>query len=780
MGAADNTVPPIIIGVVDNASAALGAIGSAFSSFAGVISGGMSVVSSFSAVLAPLYYGLQLAKMGFDAVCTVVSTMASIFGTAVDAVVSMGEQLFSLAQNASQTILSLKEMSIVVGMQPTQFQAWAEAAAQVGVSSEQLTVSMRILAQHVEQNTPVFQKLGIAVKDSAGTMRSESDIFQDVATKLGAMGSSAEATALAAQLMGRSGAAMLPVFAQGASVLQTANDRIAALGTTMTEASIKGAEQFRSAWVQLNEVIGAFAQRLGADLMPAFTVLMQQLQQLGMSLLQSVDIAGLGELISDSILQIVASIPWQQIATDGAAAINTLISWVSSAAKAFADFITQIPWAQLLTQAENVGRQVAAYLTALPRQIVDNLPSFVDSVAAAIQFVIEGIQTIAQPIIAIGTVIGLTVSGAGKAVAFLGDAVTIATSKTIDFIVAAVDELLGKFAGVASYFGLSTDAINGMRQSLEGFISGPLAEMTTDASAFFDSMNTGSDQMIDATANIGNTITSGLNSAQDGIASVRTSVDGAASSAQNFGLGILNAAGQTSGLNTALGDTNSALKTAILNAIALQQQISAGQKTPMVPVGASPGGGGGFGGMLPTGGGGFAGPGGGGTGKVGGGGLPGAGGAEPGPIDIFSPGYGFSSGGFEPGIGGMPGGGLKGMPTGSVTTAAPGTTTKYYGGIGGLGVPINSVDSGWKTGWLGSAPEEPIAPEPVSASAPAPAPVEAPPDPGSYGSQPMPVSQPATSDSGDVYLDGQAIGTFMRTSMETGSFTLPSTGITME
>ena len=65
-----------------------------------------------------------------------------------------------------------------------------------------------------------FKDLGIQIKDSAGNLRQPNAIFEDVAEIFHNTEDGAAKTALAVELFGKSGAALIPMLNDGKSGLQ--------------------------------------------------------------------------------------------------------------------------------------------------------------------------------------------------------------------------------------------------------------------------------------------------------------------------------------------------------------------------------------------------------------------------------------------------------------------------------------------------------------------------------------------------------------------------------
>jgi hypothetical protein len=231
------------------------AIGQAFSSAAGSASKATSIFSGMGGTV-----GLLGASLG------------AVAGLSVAA----GSAALGLAVHASESAARLHEQSEATGVSVETLSRYGYIARQTGVDSETMTKGLERLSKSAyaaatapEGTVNVYTRLGIAVKDSSGAMRPVSDILSDISDKFEKLGPGTERTALAMQLFGRGGAAMLPALAEGSAGLQKMGEEADAFGVTISGQTAAAAHKFQQSLDQIKEAGSGVENQLMIQLLPA-------------------------------------------------------------------------------------------------------------------------------------------------------------------------------------------------------------------------------------------------------------------------------------------------------------------------------------------------------------------------------------------------------------------------------------------------------------------------------------------------------------------------------
>jgi hypothetical protein len=145
-----------------------------------------------------------------------------------------------------------------------------------GASVEQFKTGMLRLskaavetAQNTGSQITAFDKLGIAVADTGGKLRSTEDLLRDVADRFAETADGAEKAAVAQELFGRSGASLIPLLNEGSKGLDEIIERSRRLGLVFSSEAAAAAEQFNNNLTLLNGSARGMANQFVIGLLPA-------------------------------------------------------------------------------------------------------------------------------------------------------------------------------------------------------------------------------------------------------------------------------------------------------------------------------------------------------------------------------------------------------------------------------------------------------------------------------------------------------------------------------
>lgn len=222
--------------------------------------------------------GLKNAKKDLDAFHRSVTQVGALIGASIGAAaVALGVSL----QRAFNQADEMGKMAQRIGIPVEQLSGLRLAADLSGVSMENLGVAVGRLSRSMSEiaggatNTAsrAFVALGISVKNADGTLKTSSQVMEEVADRFRSMQDGAGKTALAIAIFGRSGAAMIPMLNQGAAGLREAREEAEALGLIISRQTAAAAEAFNDNMRRLGLVTQGVALQLAADLAPALAVL---------------------------------------------------------------------------------------------------------------------------------------------------------------------------------------------------------------------------------------------------------------------------------------------------------------------------------------------------------------------------------------------------------------------------------------------------------------------------------------------------------------------------
>ena len=160
-----------------------------------------------------------------------------------------------------------------LGLPVEQLSQLQHAAKLSGVSMSSLETGLRRLSQNMAQDAEKFSALGIAVRDANGEMRPTADVMADLSNVLADMPDGAEKTALAMDLMGRSGAEMIPLLNGGADSLKAMMAEADALGLTISGETAAAAAQFNDNLTRLSGLVQGVVRIMSAEFAPVLATI---------------------------------------------------------------------------------------------------------------------------------------------------------------------------------------------------------------------------------------------------------------------------------------------------------------------------------------------------------------------------------------------------------------------------------------------------------------------------------------------------------------------------
>lgn len=163
-----------------------------------------------------------------------------------------------------------------VGMDAEEYQKLAYAAKYAGVDQQKFSASMVKFNKNVVDAASgsktagqVFKDLGIKLKDGAGNLRAPNEILSDVADVFKNTKDGAGKTALAYELLGRSGADMISLLNGGADGIEAMGKEAEKLGMVISNDAAHASEDFCDNLDRVKDSARGVVFQLGAALIPA-------------------------------------------------------------------------------------------------------------------------------------------------------------------------------------------------------------------------------------------------------------------------------------------------------------------------------------------------------------------------------------------------------------------------------------------------------------------------------------------------------------------------------
>lgn len=185
------------------------------------------------------------------------------------------EKLVEFTEGQVEAGAQLKNTSERLGTTTEELQALHLAAEQAGAGTEAIDTALRVLNRNLanasaagSEQARTFRELGIATKNADGTTRAAGDVLGDLADQIASIEDPAKRTAIAMQVLGHGGAAIIPLLKRGGDTFREAREQMEALGGGLSDEFVEQADQAEAAQIRLNFALSSVKSRAAAVLLP--------------------------------------------------------------------------------------------------------------------------------------------------------------------------------------------------------------------------------------------------------------------------------------------------------------------------------------------------------------------------------------------------------------------------------------------------------------------------------------------------------------------------------
>lgn len=218
--------------------------------------------------------GLKNSQTSLQRFGVQVAKFAAVAGAA------MGAALTGVAVGVKRTVDEMDELAKAAqqfGIPVEELSKLKHAADLSGVSLDGLGTAVGRLSRNMSdvaagagaEASRAFDLLGISVRNADGTLKSSTQVLTELSDRFARLPDGAQKTALAMQLMGRSGATMIPMLNGGAAALNEMMAEAEALGLVFDEKTGQAAERFNDNLTRLGRVKDGLFVKITAKLVPA-------------------------------------------------------------------------------------------------------------------------------------------------------------------------------------------------------------------------------------------------------------------------------------------------------------------------------------------------------------------------------------------------------------------------------------------------------------------------------------------------------------------------------
>jgi ribosomal protein L12E/L44/L45/RPP1/RPP2 len=211
-------------------------------------------------------------KAGFGGA---MNAMAAITGVAA----VWGAAMAAMVRGSINTADQLSKLSQSTGVSIEKLSALKYAAELSDVSLEDLAKALVMTAKRADDASEAYASLGIAVRNSDGSLRGADELMVDVAEKFSKMEDGAGKTALAVELFGKSGASLIPLLNSGRDGIKEMADEAERLGLILDTKTGQAAERFNDNLTRLNATKTGLVNTITAKVLPTLTMYTNQITE---------------------------------------------------------------------------------------------------------------------------------------------------------------------------------------------------------------------------------------------------------------------------------------------------------------------------------------------------------------------------------------------------------------------------------------------------------------------------------------------------------------------
>lgn len=242
------------------------------------------------------------------------STAAAAAGIAavVAIVIKLEKKLMDVTKETAAAAKELEALSLQTGVSTTDLQAFQYAEDFIGVSSDQLSDSLKDLTTKMsdaangnEETAAKFDQLGVSIYDAQGNLRSSYDVFLDVIDGLGEMSNQAERDALAMSLINESAQQLNPLIEQGSGSLKKYAAEAENVGYILSNDQLKALTAVDEAQNRLLKSQEAVSKQISAEYAPYMSDALNQTRELiekvGTELVNSGAVEAFGSILDSAV-----------------------------------------------------------------------------------------------------------------------------------------------------------------------------------------------------------------------------------------------------------------------------------------------------------------------------------------------------------------------------------------------------------------------------------------------------------------------------------------------
>lgn len=228
----------------------------------------------------------DLGKFGSD-LQRVAQRAAIAFAAIATGAAAAATAIFNIAKHGAKAADEAGKAAQAAGVQVEAYSKLAFAASQSAVSTDELRAGLARLNREIgeaasgsKKSAEKFKELGVSLFSADRKLRPTEEIVAALADAFAAMPDSAQKSAKAIDLFGRSGAQLLPLLNAGSAGLADLGRRAEALGIVFTEQQFRIAEAMNDTLAEVRTAASGITAQIGLLFAPSITAAAEVLRDI--------------------------------------------------------------------------------------------------------------------------------------------------------------------------------------------------------------------------------------------------------------------------------------------------------------------------------------------------------------------------------------------------------------------------------------------------------------------------------------------------------------------
>lgn len=211
------------------------------------------------------------ALAGIGAAFTSFAGLKSLISGAVDSTQAYANEVYKLSR--------------LTGLSTEASSEFIQVARRMGIETDTLTAGVSVLARRIGglkdiefqatdeagKSVDVFKKFGIEIKNADGSVRSFSNVFEQIREKIRATQNPIEQLGIASQFFGRNAKEWIPILTLSKEKLAELAESAKKYGLILSGDNVQAIREYTLKHRELDQAISGLKLKIGQDLLPTFT-----------------------------------------------------------------------------------------------------------------------------------------------------------------------------------------------------------------------------------------------------------------------------------------------------------------------------------------------------------------------------------------------------------------------------------------------------------------------------------------------------------------------------